>query len=259
MASNMQSPRVMKKHHVFVAFALGVLGGVVACSSSGESTFGNQKAEEDGGPPPISPIVPEEGGSDGGDSGPAQCSPNIPNDYAATWAKPVVDHEACTTDELLDYYNACLADPNKKDPCTAFKAAHDKCVKCTEPTDNSGPIQWFMDRLYYTLNVPSCIALVEGNTGDDSCGAAYNAVLQCTRVACEGCLATGGSFDTDFKSCRTNAQGTGLCKSYDAVRADACKGVTDAGSDAILTCAQGSSTPAEHFTRVMALFCAPSR
>ncbi|WP_146652928.1 hypothetical protein [Labilithrix luteola] len=249
----------MKKHLAFVVVALGVLGGVAACSSSSDSTFGNQKAEDDGGPPPISPIVPEASTDDSGDSGPAQCSPKIPDDYKATWAKPVVDHTACTADELTDYFNACLADPNKKDQCATFAAAHDKCVKCTEPADGSGPIQWFMDRLYYALNVPSCIALVEGNTADDSCGAAYNAVLQCTRVACEGCLATGGNFDTDFKSCRTNAQGTGLCKSYDTVRADTCKNVTSAGSDATVTCSPGSSTPVEHYTRVMTLFCGPTR
>ncbi len=126
----------MKKHGVFVVVVLGVSRGVVARRRPVKASSGNQKAEEDGGAPPISPIVPEASPNDGGDSGPAQrCSPNIPNDYAADvgetrrrsrgLARPT---SSSTTTERVPRGSS-----TRRTLATALKSAHDKCAKCTEP------------------------------------------------------------------------------------------------------------------------------
>lgn len=246
--------------------SLAVLAGVVvagssslvACSSSNDSTFGDGV---DSGPPdpgPISPLVPEAGADGGGEGGAKQCTPSIPAEFKPSWTPPTKATPAkCTADELQGYWDACLKDASKKEPCVAFANAHKDCTACIEPADKSGPVQWHQERLYYTLNVAGCIALQQpGKTGPDDCGGAYNAAVQCTRESCQGCFATGGTF-TEFSECQKKVSSQGVCASYQTVQSDACQGIKEAGKPT-LQCFLGNGEALETlFVRVEGFFCGP--
>lgn len=244
----------------FFIFALvgGAIAAAVACSSSDDSTFsdngdGGQSADS----APISPLVPDSSASEGGDgSGPAQCTPKIPDNFKATWTPPTKNATACTADELKGYWDACLKDAAKKDLCTAYTDAHKTCAACIEPTNMAGPVQWHLDRLYYTLNIAGCIGLETGNTGATDCAGAYNAAVQCTRDSCEACLQAGASFDA-FTNCQNEVKGEGICKSLQTQEQSSCQGIKDAGADT-LKCFLGAGDTLETlFIRVEGIFCGP--
>jgi hypothetical protein len=163
---------------------------------------------------------------------------------------------ACQPEDLAGYYDACLP-LAKEQKCMDWIAAHDKCAKCIEPTDNSGPVQHYNDRLFYTLNAAGCIALVQDAVGPDQCGAAWDAAAQCRRQSCDDCFSAGGTF-TDFTSCQSKAATTG-CQTYEAARESACVGYKDpdGGAPQCFRNTAANEQEREHFIRVEGIFCGP--
>jgi hypothetical protein len=237
-----------------VASVSVALASAAACSSSSDSTFGDKADGGDGGePPPISPLVPDSSAEGGGDAGPKQCNPVIPADFKPKWVAPT-KMAACSPEELQGYWDACLKDASKKEPCAAYTTAHAACVACIEPPDKSGPVQWHQNRMYYTLNVAGCIAIEQNKMGETDCGGAYNAAVQCTRESCQQCFDTGGTFN-DFRECQNKVSMQGICKSYQTVQSNTCQGIKDADAGT-LQCFQNNNESLETlFVRVEGIFC----
>lgn len=245
----------MEKGLSFVVAALGIAAAVIACSGSdSSSTFGSGQ-DAGGNDTPISPIVPDQPATDASAPSPtAKCDPAIPASFQPTWVAPHVP-KACSAAEIKDYYDACLADPSKRDQCATWTTAHPGCTACLEPSDKSGPVQWYdtstQPRLFFTLNVAGCIALKQDKLAATDCGGAYNAAVQCTRSSCTTCLETGGSF-AQFKTCQQAVKQQGICKSYETQMSQTCQGAASATVD----CFQGSTEAQDvFFQRVQTIFC----
>ncbi|MBX3189037.1 MAG: hypothetical protein KF819_18595 [Labilithrix sp.] len=230
----------------------------VACSDKNESEFQDQPPLFDGGPDQISALVPDSNLPDGKEAGPESCPPAIPSDFNPTWTAPTKS-AACSTEQLGEYFDNCIADPSKTEPsgeCATWKAAaaNDACGKCAEAADNTGPIQWYQSRTFFTLNVAGCISLTQPPGG--GCAEAYNAAVQCSRESCNFCFGLGGTFD-QFRTCQGQVQTQGICKSYETAQSSACPSLTSSTSPS-LPCFKTSAESAQaHFTRVVGIFCGP--
>ncbi len=250
---------------VFAAsiLAFSAASVVAACSDEGASTF-----EE--GSPDASTDSPgsfnlDSGSGDGpvlGDAEPgAKCEPVIPDNYKPTWNPPAKPSSPgpCAAGDLAGYYDECLAtlgNPDAGNACDTWKAANATCAACIEPADNSGPIQWYQQRFYYTLNVAGCIAVKQDKYGETDCGGAYNAAITCEREACTGCFKTGTSTFADFRACQNAASMVGYCKSLETQQASVCSGVKSDAATA--PCFKDASEDNKtFFTRAMGIFCGP--
>jgi len=268
LALNVQRSPSMEKGFGFVLSSIFVGAGValvVACGDDGnQSTFGGEgvDASTESGPG----FGVDSGGSSSGSSGDgsvkATCDPFIATGYTANWTAPTHPSDAgtgpCTDPVIGTYFDECLAtvgDADSKTRCDAWKAANSACGQCVETTNNSGPIQWFRDRLYYTLNVAGCIAIVQDKYGNTDCGFAYGAAVNCERDACAGCFQTGSSTFDDFRECQKKAQKTGLCMSLETQQSTTCAGVSAADGTKNCFNINNAETPKVHFSRVIKTFC----
>jgi hypothetical protein len=97
--------------------------------------------------------------------------------------------------------------------CSAFSRdpANATCLSCivsTEDETRYGPLIILRNRLD-RINVPGCLALLDGDQGDHGCGAAAQALDECTLVACTSqCLSADA-----FRKCTAEARDT-VCKSF---------------------------------------------
>jgi hypothetical protein len=237
---------------------------VVACSSSTDSTFQGDPPKPDAEAPPPGPLVGEGGlgPPDAAEAGPTSCPPAIPAGFTPTWKAPTVVASACSTADLTAYYHACLENPGvteKDGTCSKWKtdAATKACADCAEPADNTGPIQWQSNRKFYTSNIAGCIATTQMMTGSDSCGAAYNAAVQCSRAACTYCFDEGGTFD-QFSTCQKDASKLGQCASLGMDETAKCAGYTAMGSPAV-KCLKTTSNEANdsYYPRLVGVICGP--
>jgi hypothetical protein len=231
---------------------------VVACGGSDDSTFTDPAQPPPGEAAPISPIVPAETAPPSPTPvGAPKCEAAIPATFKATWLAPA-RQKVCSPADLKGYYDACLADPSKKEQCSAWTKDHGTCTSCIEPADKSGPVQWHdsstTKRLFYTLNVAGCIAVQQDKVAESDCGATYNAAVQCGRSSCSECLETGGSFP-QFRTCQQAVQQEGLCKSYEAAMQAACQGITTAGQPSAQCFPGSAEAQVDHFVRVEGVFC----
>jgi hypothetical protein len=255
----------MAKRSVFflVAFSVaattaGVLG---ACSSDETSTFTEDKPDSGGGSDSGTFNSDSGGGGEGGEGGgPVVCAPNIPQNFKPTWTPPTQAPGVCDQGKIAGYYDACLGNvgqPDAQKTCDAFKAQNKACTDCVEPTDNSGPVQWWKDRSYYTLNFAGCIAVRRKDDGGESnCPANYNASVQCRRDACDSCFAAGGN-SGDFINCQNVAGKQGVCKGLESQAANSCAGWRDPGA-VTLVCIpkQGENLgDKDHTSRFINIFC----
>ncbi len=227
-----------------------------ACSNEEKSTFAETPA--DGGPdvPPLDGLLVDGGGRPDSSPGPSACTPKIPATFQPAWKAPT-KKSACAPAELQGYYDACLtpASADAGDPCKAFNEAHAECGACVEAPDNAGPIQWHRNRVYYTLNVAGCFALLLNQTAEGQCPAAYAASVQCQRESCEKCFDSPDVTFSVFQKCQQSAK-EDSCKSYDATFKSLCSSAVSAADAGVVDCQPKSSeTAKEHFTRVMGIFC----
>lgn len=195
---------------------------VLACSDDEGSTFNTEGKDsgsdsqavifDPGSTPPVS-----------GDSGPVQCNAALPTDFEPTWRAPAAA-ATCTAKDVEDWFEAC--NPNTSDDaCKAWVAAKSSCAACIEPDDGSGPIRVGAGRKFHTLNLPACIAVVNGKAGADSCAAKYFISDDCAIRSCDTCFDKGGNFFS-FDVCRNSAW-SNACASYETGRSTACEGDDD--------------------------------
>lgn len=257
---------LMLKPFATTGFALSALVGgaiiAVACSSEPTSTFtpDTDSGQADG---PISNLLPDgsigEGGLDA--TGGVKCDVKIASDYKApTFKAPVVDDTACTTQEVSDYWDACLKEPAKTEKdgsCTAWKAAHKKCGDCAEPTDNSGPIQWHSNRNVITVNLGGCLAIKQNKPNPGDCGESVHNVQSCRRDACLYCLPNPPSTADyeNYEKCVASAASAGICASYKNVQDTACTGINAAGAPTLACLKDGAENFDVHEKRVIGIFC----
>lgn len=261
VASKMHEHRFMTVRGLAAIAVFGTLvgsAGFVACSSKEESVFDvepSPSSTTDAGT-----VDPNGSFSDepDADAAPSSCPPSDASEFAPRWAPPTKpDASTCMDGDIAGYWNACLADPSAKEACAKWTADHASCAACIEPTNGSGPIEWHLDRYYMTLNVGGCVALQQGDASETSCGAAYNASVQCTRSYCEGCFAAGGTFE-QFTACQKQVQADKTCDAYRTAQGQACSGYKDTGSPALACFMQDGETNEAFFKRVIGLFCGGS-
>jgi hypothetical protein len=245
-----------------VAVTVGVFALAAACSDSDPgSTF---KDNPDGGDPFDGGLFNLDGSSKGPDGGAVNCDPHLPTNFAPVWTAPTKKN-ACTTDELAGYYDACAG--NLKDTkCLTWIADHKTCSDCVEVADGSGPIQPHRERLFQTLNVAGCVSLA----GKDTCAKAYDALFQCERLSCEDCLGQAGADFATFTRCEKSAESS-ACADLNTKEGTACTGVKDpdggvpscfptASEDADLKSGVSDKVAAanrSYFLRVEGIFCGP--
>jgi hypothetical protein len=216
---------------IFAGCAGSIVGTVYGCSGSSGSEFGGTAGDDsgnvaEGGGPDTPSVFPDTGGSDvtlGVDS-PGGCAPNAAASFTPTWIPPAsFGQKKCTTNEINAFYTSCLA-PNGTN-CNLTTA----CAKCLASNDTDttapGPIIFHLNKRYFSFNIAGCIANYTGQPGNNSCGAAYAADVQCKEDLCAGCWSEPGATFTPFKNCEALAGTTATCKPYVQANTTACNGV----------------------------------
>ena len=240
--------------------AFGILG-FVACSSSDDSTFGKENQDQ----PDTGTVLPGfgvEAGAEGGDGGGARdCKVAIPDSFQPKWTPPAASQKVCDDQQIGDYYKACLQGAWASAACQAFIKSAATCAACLDTQDTAaklGPVVWRLDHGYYNINIPGCIALVQNDSTDKGCGAAYESFLHCDRAACNACFQKGDStaqFEA-FQKCQQQAGAVGLCDTLNQQRGQTCGDLTapDAGGTQVCLPASGE-TLLDVYTRTAKLFC----
>lgn len=245
---------------VFASLAVGV----IACSDDdGGSSFND--GAKDSGIPDTGSFVTDSGPDDDA-STPVVCNPSLPSTFAPTW-NPPTKKSACTTAQLGEYYDRCLADldedpdagPDASTACQIWTAANADCATCIAPTDGTGPIEWHLGTQYdyYTINVAGCLSLERNEPDAGGCPAAYAASIQCQRASCQDCFLDENATFDDFQQCQSGAKTTG-CAELNAHVGEVC-GTTynDPDGGAYDCFRQGSEDPKTHYVRVEGIFCGP--
>jgi hypothetical protein len=133
------------------------------------------------------------------------CSGSIPG-YVPPPFHPVA-MQACTSADIDAYDTACGPDDTNPQ-CLAWKAdpANATCKACILRDDHTGPLRFYYDGTYASLNEGGCLALA----GNPACGAQADAYYYCLFEACGHCptddpTLTGACYEGVSK---------GDCKSY---------------------------------------------
>lgn len=238
------------------AASLAVLA--IACDdSSPPSSFDDGPADTS--TPDTGSFSTDSGSSDGNVA--VSCSPALPDGFTPTWIAPTKS-SACSSAQLGEYYDLCLADIGEEDAgaaCEAWEAANTACTSCIAPSNNSGPIQWHEGSGYsfYTLNVAGCLALERAETAPNQCPAAYAGAIQCQRDACAACLAEPNATFEDFQSCQATSKGA-VCSELGAKVTEVCGPTYNAPGGGAYDCFRPSGEDARtHFVRVEGIFCGP--
>jgi hypothetical protein len=201
-----------------LTFALGA-AAVAACSGvdDGSSNFPASDSDSGSAPPPSFDAGQLSDPDTGfGPTANATCAPvDLPATFKPTWRPPNGHHSgACSAGQISDFFTACLATPVDPARCSTFTQANGTCSSCLQTDDTApsyGPVIWHDHRAFYTLNVPGCIANEQNDTSVQSCGAAYQADLECKQTSCTGCFAAANATFAAFAACEKQAsQGCGV-------------------------------------------------
>jgi hypothetical protein len=253
---------VMEKGLVVVLGALAGAGLVFACSGSdNNSNFADTPLLPEAGDAPTG-FNTDGAGEGGGEGGTPNCTAAIPGGFTPNWIAPNTSLKgSCKAADIDAYYTQCLSDgtqigtPTWTAQCDKWVASNTACASCLEPSNHSGPVQWYevlgVKRRYVTFNIAGCIAIEQNALGANDCGGAYNTAVECKRQACEQCFATGGTA-AQFLSCEQSAGGQGVCKSYGAVESSTC---SDAGPEPAQCKVAAGQTDADFFKQLMTVFC----
>ena len=141
------------------------------------------------------------------------CAPASVAGFRPTWKPPRSLPRACTATQIDTEYKQCVGATSYNAACSAFhrdlaNATCRSCLVSTEDETSYGPLIILRNRLD-RVNVPGCLALVDGDRGDHGCGAAAQALDECTLLACTSqCLTLDG-----FRKCTIEARDT-VCQSF---------------------------------------------
>jgi len=154
----------------------------------------------------------------GGAAGAQTCRPPSADNFEPSWAPPIIPQPgACTDGQVVALKQACEWSPTfDLDTCRAFETdpANANCLGCmfgAVGSNGAGAIlvlpggQWIANR-------SGCIALMEGDASDTSCGAKTQASDLCQYTACIAACDNGVS-STQFQGCETTAR-NGVCHTY---------------------------------------------
>jgi hypothetical protein len=148
-----------------------------------------------------------------GSSDAAVCAPQLAA-WESTWAPPRPFMPGACTSEQIAAQARCNRsfDVFDESACNAFQrsTANVTCRKCllsytADPTH--GPVVIHADYRWF-VNIEGCVALIDGDTSQEGCGARYDAANACREAACANC--PGGSA---FTACWREA-GESVCKPY---------------------------------------------
>ncbi len=132
--------------------------------------------------------MPEETGpADAPADGPL-CSGHIPG-FMPPAFHPVAIEGACSAADIDAYVTACSAD-ELGTTCNAWKAdaKNATCEACIWRTDHTGPLRFYPDGTFASINEGGCVGLA----GAPACGAKVDAAYYCLSDACGSCPADGG-------------------------------------------------------------------
>ncbi len=155
---------------------------------------------------------------DGDDVGVAlDCTPTLPDgSVTPPFVPPRRPQSVCTASQVLALFEACWAGSTAS--CNAFYGdpTNSTCIRCmiSDSTDPSwGPIVSYPNDTSQA-NVGGCVALVDQDSGADSCAAAFEAFKACGQESCAAVCPNGSSSGSGaFGTCETLAELT-TCAPY---------------------------------------------
>lgn len=193
-----------------------------------------------------------------GDAG-AACSPGDIKNFKPSWAPPTKFYQGKCTDKQISDLLSCYFDEKGKPPnCAQLSAdtANGDCTAClftAEVVLQAGPL--VVDGSSARLNVPGCIATLEGNVSSESCGAKYKAATDCAFAACDESCPGDDEAAVAARSACVDESLTTVCKTY-ATAAECADDLLGSGGKAA-ACAAGG-TFFESATVLAKLFCGKS-
>ncbi len=126
--------------------------------------------------------------------GEAACSPQRPDAALPAFVPPHEPRSVCTAAQIKAYYDACwVFTGDAGSHCADFvgNPANSPCIECVlTPAGATKYGATFTYPYGTTPNTSGCIALVDGDTSPNSCGARYQALGICQKLACQACSST---------------------------------------------------------------------
>jgi hypothetical protein len=176
------------------------------------------------------------------------------------WTPPaykhaIVQHGACTAQQIDDFFQACLSFNATQAMCNAFTNANQVCAHCIitpSIAPSYGPlIQFNQFNGFVSVNVAGCVEIVDTQNGA-TCAAAMQAFDACGHAACDSvCPVTNDPSFQLWEQCVQTADAVG-CKSY--FTAATCANAEAADGGAAAGCFIGSSFE-DLYKSVAPFFC----
>ncbi len=190
------------------------------------------------GPPP--PPPPPEAG--------VPCAPVSVASYSALpMTPPNPAASACTSNELGDFFDACITSGLASGACSAFEASAGSCTTClvSKASDAMwGPVVVSADHV--KLNVAGCVAVAQGDGTASSCAQKISDEQGCEAFACDAvCPVTSNGGAAAYVTCVQQAAATD-CRPYLDAECD--------WDDAGVTMCEGKPSKSS-FVALAAVFC----
>lgn len=254
----------MRKTAAFLAcvcLAAGVVSLVASCSSSDDSSGAGDASSGD-----EAVVRFDSGGGldvatdDVADAADASACAPMALASPPTYKPPRAPTTACTRPQIDAFVAGCLTSPTAVS-CQTFQQANGGCYACLDSTSadpTRGPVVYYADRGFVSVNVSGCFGIVLGDTSADGCGAADELLRDCDEAACETSCKVGKA-NSDLKAfaaCKTAAEKTGgPCASYVPADSTKCQGII-ADASAVSVCyGTSGETFEQRFTDLALLFC----
>jgi hypothetical protein len=251
----------MQSRSRMVVPSLAVLFGSLAafaCSGSSGSVFQAGAIDGGAGLPASDASFLGDAASLLEDANQPPCPPAPVTTFTPTWKPPIAFHSgACSATQMSGFFDACLAGTSTTAGCTAFVQSNATCAACLQSNESDstyGPVIWHASRTYYTTNIAGCIADEQGDAGAASCGAAYQAIIQCKETACSACLTAQDPDFARYSACEGNAESE--CSSYVQTLETACgSSLKDASSPVAVCLPPSSDTSEQAYLALAPVFC----
>jgi len=163
-------------------------------------------------PPPVDAGVRPSTPPDGGPIAPPACAPKAIGAFdMSPWVPPAALHRnACNTSQVQMVVECLFTSVGSNAACQQFfeNYVNDNCLSCaiTSPlSQKAGPI--LDDGTAYWTNPAPCMAALQGDSTNTSCGAKWNLMVDCEVAACSHCG------DADYWDCALAAD-QGACAQY---------------------------------------------
>jgi hypothetical protein len=199
--------------------------------------------------------VPSSGGAACTAAGSGTCYPHDETAFAPTWVPPLPRSSRCTTEQIGDFYDACLGPAAADTACGGWtgNSANASCLGCLKTPSTASAYGVFIQFVgtALELNEAGCVALAEPCNLE--CAKTWLASIECREAAC---TSTNCPAQTEQIACATSAAGCSACEGY----ADAASCMTElTGPDhpAGTLCAIGSDegVTMDDYTSVATFMC----